>query len=136
MKRNWRWNAAQFAERKWWQNYLKNKDIPEYLKWKKDYWQNLLKKSLHYFNIHAGDRILDAGCGPAGMFMLFDKNEIVAFDPLIEQYEQDLPHFKKDMYPPVAFVSAGLEDFKSEKKFDVLFCMNAINHVQDIEKSF
>ena len=136
MNKKWRWNAAQFAERKWWQNYLKNKDIPGYLSWKKEYWQNLLKKCTHYFSIHSEDSILDAGCGPAGMFMLFENNKTVAFDPLIDVYETDLPHFKKNMYPYVHFVNAGLEDFTSTEKFDILFCMNAINHVHDIEKSF
>jgi 2-polyprenyl-6-hydroxyphenyl methylase/3-demethylubiquinone-9 3-methyltransferase len=136
MNRKWRWNAAQFAERKWWQNYLKNKDIPAYLTWKKEYWQSLLQKSTHYFSLAATDRILDAGCGPAGMFMLFDDHPTVAFDPLIDQYEQDLPHFKKSMYPHVQFVNAGLEDFTTKEKFSVLFCMNAINHVHDIGKSF
>lgn len=136
MNRKWRWNAAQFAERKWWQNYLKNKDIPAYLAWKKEYWQSLLQKSTHYFSLAADDRILDAGCGPAGMFMLFDRPDTVAFDPLIHMYEQDLPHFKKSMYPHVQFVNAGLEDYSCTEKFNVLFCMNAINHVQDIEKSF
>ncbi|MBK6820128.1 MAG: methyltransferase domain-containing protein [Bacteroidetes bacterium] len=136
MNKKWRWNAAQFAERKWWQNYLKNKDIPGYLSWKKEYWQNLLKKCTHYFSIHSEDSILDAGCGPAGMFMLFENNKTVAFDPLIDVYETDLPHFKKNMYPYVHFVNSGLEDFTSTEKFDILFCMNAINHVHDIEKSF
>lgn len=136
MNRKWRWNAAQFAERKWWKNYLKNKDITEYLSWKKEYWTDLLKKCTHYFTIRPEDKILDAGCGPAGMFMLFENNQTVAFDPLIDNYEIDLPHFKKNMYPSVQFVNAGLEDFSTDKKFNVIFCMNAINHVHDIEKSF
>lgn len=69
------------------------------------------------------------------MFMLFENNKTVAFDPLIDVYETDLPHFKKNMYPYVHFVNAGLEDFTSTEKFDILFCMNAINHVHDIEKA-
>lgn len=136
MDRTWRWKAAQYAERKWWQNYLKHKDVPEYLRWKTAYWNDLLKKCTHYFTVRENDTVLDAGCGPAGMYMLFDKNKTVAFDPLIDTYETDLPHFEKKMYPHVEFVNAGLEDFKSENKFDLIFCMNAINHVQDIEKSF
>lgn len=136
MNKKWRWNAAQFAERKWWQQYLKNKDIPTYLAWKRNYWLDLLKKCTHYFSLKNEDLILDAGCGPAGMFMLFDNYKTVAFDPLINLYEKDLPHFKKSMYPSISFVNAGLEDFEYPTKFDVLFCMNAINHVADIEQSF
>lgn len=136
MKKNWRWQAAQFAERKWWQNYLKNKNIPEYLDWKKAYWLQLMARCTPYFSIDAGNKVLDAGCGPAGMFMLFDQQGTVAFDPLIDTYETDLPHFSKSMYPNVRFVNAGLENFESDEFFDRIFCMNAINHVQDINKSF
>lgn len=132
----WRWKTAQFAERKWWKRYLKGKDVQSYLTWKKEYWQNLLNICQHYFFIKPNQQILDAGCGPAGMFMIFPQHEITAFDPLIEEYENDLPHFKKAMYPNVHFYKNGLEDFASDNKFDVIFCMNAINHVHDIDKSF
>jgi 2-polyprenyl-3-methyl-5-hydroxy-6-metoxy-1,4-benzoquinol methylase len=132
----WRWKTAQFAERKWWQRYLKNKDVDTYLQWKKEYWQGLTSKCNHYFSIKKEDTILDAGCGPAGVFIAFHENKVTAFDPLLDSYENDLPHFEKKMYPNVSFENAGLEDFKSVEKFDLLFCMNAINHVHDIEKSF
>jgi len=136
MSGTWRWNAAQFAERNWWKNYLKNKEVAPYLEWKKTYWQQLLTVCSRYFQVKAGDRILDAGCGPAGMFMLFNEYRTVAFDPLIHSYEKDLPHFSTALYPQVEFVEAGLEDFQTSEKFDVLFCMNAINHVKDIEASY
>ena len=133
MAGKWRWNAAQFAERKWWQNYLKTKEVSEYLSWKKKYWENLLQKCNPYFSINENDTILDAGCGPAGMFMLFGNNKTTAFDPLIDSYENDLPHFKKNNYSSVTFINNGLEDISINEKFDKIFCMNAINHVQDIE---
>jgi 2-polyprenyl-3-methyl-5-hydroxy-6-metoxy-1,4-benzoquinol methylase len=136
MAGKWRWNTAQFAERKWWQNYLKNKEVSEYLNWKKNYWNNLLQKCNPFFSIDEKDTILDAGCGPAGMFMLFDKNNTTAFDPLIDTYENDLPHFKKSDYPSVTFINKELEDISIHEKFDKIFCMNAINHVHDIELSY
>jgi 2-polyprenyl-6-hydroxyphenyl methylase/3-demethylubiquinone-9 3-methyltransferase len=136
MSGKWRWNTAQFAERKWWQNYLKNKDVKEYLIWKKNYWQQLLNRCLPFISISPSDKILDAGCGPAGIFMLFPENETTAYDPLIESYENDLPHFNTSMYPNVHFVKSGLEDFIPKEKFDTIFCMNAINHVHDIDKSY
>ncbi len=108
----------------------------EYLIWKKKYWQQLLDKCLPFITISPSDKILDAGCGPAGIFLLFSENKTTAYDPLIDRYENDLPHFNKNMYPSVHFVKAGLEDFKSNDKYDTIFCMNAINHVHDIEKSY
>ncbi len=131
----WRWKTAQYAERKWWQRYLKNKEVTPYLTWKKEYWLTLLSRCHHYFILKTEHRVLDAGCGPAGIFITLPDNEVTAFDPLINEYEHDLPHFKKSMYPHVTFIKAGLEEFHADKTFDVIFCMNAINHVHDIEQS-
>jgi 2-polyprenyl-6-hydroxyphenyl methylase/3-demethylubiquinone-9 3-methyltransferase len=47
-----------------------------------------------------------------------------------------LPFFKKSDYPNCTFVKSGIENFTTQNLFDVVFCMNAINHVYDIEKSF
>lgn len=132
---NVQWKIAQKAERKWWQRYLKNKDVDAYRSWKLNYWNGLLD-GLSDLNINPGTKILDAGCGPAGIYMAFSNHDVTAFDPLIEQYEADLPHFKKSFYPNVHFKTAGLEDFDDGKKYDVIFCMNAINHVADIKKSY
>lgn len=136
MRNGWRWKAAQFAERKWWQNYLRKKDVTDYLAWKKAYWQNLWNQCLPFINLLPTANLLDAGCGPAGIFILFPNHSCTAFDPLLEAYEQDLPHFKKSRYPNVEFVQTGLEDFQSSKLFDLIFCMNAINHVEDIQRSY
>lgn len=136
MAGKWRWNSAQLAERKWWQLYLKNKDVSAYLNWKVSYWKQLLA-SCKDLVIKPDDRILDAGCGPAGVFMCFPNHDtVVAFDPLMEAYENDLPHFKKTMYPNVQFVQCGIEDFQWPGLFSKVFCMNAINHVRDIQLSF
>lgn len=136
MAGTWRWKAAQWAERSWWKNYLKGRDVREYLSWKKTYWQNLLEQCTPWFRVNGSHRVLDAGCGPAGIFLLFPEGPATAFDPLIDSYEQDLPHFRKSWYPGVEFIRAGLENFRSEKRFDVIFCMNAINHVQDLPGSY
>lgn len=133
MANKWRWEVAQFAELKWWENYLKDKKVEDYLLWKRNYWQDLWNQCQIPLANHW--HILDAGCGPSGMFMIFPDHPCVAFDPLIEEYEKNLPHFTKQQYPRVHFVKAGLEDFQSNQTFDLIFCMNAINHVQDIHQS-
>lgn len=131
-----RWKTAQYAERKWWQLYLRNKEVGNYLEWKQKYWQQLLSTCGHYFSVPPTATILDAGCGPAGIFMAFPNNQVTAIDPLLDAYETDLPHFKKENYPHTKFIQSSLEDFTTENKFDLIFCINAINHVQDIQKSF
>ena len=133
-----RWKIAQAAEIRWWQNYLKNKPTTEYADWKTHYWENLLLETgLERLNTEGvATRILDAGCGPAGIFMIFKNQQVDALDPLLDDYEQKLPHFKKSLYPNVNFYSQPLETFDKTNEYDAVFCLNAINHVADLDKCF
>jgi 2-polyprenyl-3-methyl-5-hydroxy-6-metoxy-1,4-benzoquinol methylase len=130
------WKIAQMIEIRWWQNYLDGKTKEEYLVWKRDYWTTFLEKTGVF--IKENSKILDLGCGPAGIFIIFEKNKVIALDPLLEEYEKKLPHFKKSDYPNVEFLTQPLEDFSPEKQgtADVVFCINAINHVKDLSHSF
>lgn len=130
-----RWKIAQWTELRWWKNYLGNKSVPQYLAWKTNYWNNLLNQL--GIDIKRTDTILDLGCGPAGTFIaLPQNNHITAVDPLLDEYENNLPHFKKANYPNVTFACCTIEVFIPKKKYDVVFCMNAINHVHDIDKAY
>lgn len=131
-----RWKIAQAAEIRWWQNYLKNKSVPEYAEWKSQYWTTLLDETGVKLPNTEGVRILDAGCGPAGIFMIFKNQNVDALDPLLDNYEAKLPHFKKSLYPNVHFYAQPLESFNKIAEYDAVFCLNAINHVADLGKSF
>lgn len=134
--KNWRWKTAQWFELRWWKKYLHGKNREEYLAWKKNYWKNILEKISGEVQIDAHKTICDIGCGPAGIFIALPENKITAVDPLIDEYEKQLPFFRKKDFPKVNFVSSSMEEFSSAGKFDFIFCMNAINHVSDIEKAF
>lgn len=136
-----RWKIAQAAEIRWWQRYLKNKPTTDYAKWKENYWRKLLDDcNLSSLNDQSQDlsalQVLDAGCGPAGIFMIFKNQKVDALDPLLDEYEKTLPHFKKSNYPNTTFFSQPLESFEKKEKYDAVFCLNAINHVADLEKCF
>jgi SAM-dependent methyltransferase len=129
------WKLAQFIEIRWWQQYLATKSVEDYLVWKKQYWEIFLTET--GVRVDDNAKILDLGCGPAGIFMLFDKNKVTALDPLLAHYEQKLPHFKRSFYPNVHFLTQSIEDFSpNTHRSDIVFCINAINHVQDLPKSF
>ncbi len=128
-----RWKIAQNIELRWWKNYLKGKSPEEYLAWKKDYWQKTLAELA--VDLNPGSKILDAGCGPAGIFTILDKHEVTAIDPLLDKYAIDLPHFNPADYPFCTFENQSLERFISKEPFDLIFCINAINHVDDINKA-
>ena len=135
MKETLRWKLAQYFEKRWWKNYLRNKTVEDYRIWKKEYWKKLLVTGLEAGGWKMADdcKVLDAGCGPAGVFMVLDKQQVTAIDPLLNEYENQLHHFKKISYKNVEFIHSPIENFKRENYFDFIFCMNAINHVQNYE---
>jgi 2-polyprenyl-3-methyl-5-hydroxy-6-metoxy-1,4-benzoquinol methylase len=130
-----RWKVAQHAELRWWKNYLQSRPPEKYLAWKKNYWLKFLDtlpESLRHLN---GKEVLDAGCGPAGIFMVLDQCRVDAVDPLLDAYATALPHFRTEWYSYTRFHSASLEDYTSQNKYDITFCLNAINHVANIDKA-
>ncbi len=136
MKKTLRWKVAQFFEARWWKNYLAKKDVTTYLEWKRNYWMEVLQRIGATVNLEPGQRVLDAGCGPAGIFIALPDYQVTAFDPLLQTYEDTLPHFKRKMYPYTEFYADTLESFRTMHLFDAVFCMNAINHVSDLQRAF
>ena len=128
-----RWKLAQAAEIRWWQHYLKDKPTEQYLVQKKRYWNRVMRQLK--LTLEPQERILDAGCGPAGIFIILQENEVDALDPLLEAYENRLSHFQRSNYPNVRFHTQRLEDFEGKVQYDTIFCLNAINHVDDIQQS-
>ncbi len=130
-----KWKLAQALEYRWWQRYLKKKDTSEYLTWKKQYWVTLLQSFLSdttALKTINDKTVLDAGCGPAGIFLSLQGNTVDAMDPLLDKYKS-LPHFIPEQYPWVSFINSTIEALHEAAKYDLIFCMNAINHVSDIE---
>ncbi len=129
-----RWKIAQAAEIRWWQNYLKKKDKSDYLTWKKKYWRQFLADCA--IRVAPAASCLDIGCGPAGIFTVLDQQAVRAIDPLLEDYTQKLKHFEPKDYPNVCFESKALEQVDSSELYDYVFCLNAINHVSDLQTCF
>ena len=130
-----RWQLAQWLELLWWKRYLKGKSPEEYLAWKTSYWKNFLHK-LRSLPALKHKHILDAGCGPAGVYLALEGNTVTATDPLLDSYATTLPHFSKDRYPYVRFRTEALEALADSNEYDITFCLNAINHVADIRLCF
>jgi len=130
---NWRWKLAQYAEIRWWRRYLHQKEPEAYLENKRQYWDRTLK-ALKIDLLPAEADVLDAGCGPAGIFMVLPGRKVVAIDPLLEAYAS-LPHFSPHQYPWVTFQQTTLEAFDQKAAFDYIFCLNVINHVSNLQQS-
>lgn len=127
-----KWRLAQFLEVRWWQQYLKKKGKESYLEAKRAYWQRVLESI--DISVPKGSRVLDAGCGPAGIFTILSQAEVVGVDPLLNAYAGKLDHFKPEEYPWVRFETLMLETYLAEYPFDMVFCLNALNHVSDLRK--
>lgn len=127
------WQIAQYFEIKWWQRYLKRKNVTQYLSWKANYWINLLEQFGFKAEQFTGN-VADIGCGPAGIFIVLKQAQITAIDPLINQYKT-LAHFKPNAYPNVVFENSSFETSNVKAEFDFIFCLNAINHFTDINAS-
>jgi SAM-dependent methyltransferase len=136
MKKQLRWRIAQYFEVRWWKNYLAPKDWDVYLNWKKGYWQGILNTISPVVTISTDTTLADIGCGPAGVFIAFPKQKVLALDPLLEQYEANIPAFKRNSFANVQFLAQPFETYEAKSQQDVVFCMNAINHFQDLKGSF
>lgn len=133
-----RWNIAQRLELWWWKRYLKSRQKSEYIAWKRAYLGSLMDKINLKESWYAAKFVLDIGCGPFGMALAHEgiKKPLTAVDPLIIEYERVLTYFKRSDFPGTTFIESTLENFESDQLFDFVFCLNAINHVENIEKSF
>lgn len=127
-----RWRLAQWFEIRWWMRYLAPRQPQAYLTWKRSYWHSVMSR----LSQRPFGRLLDAGAGPAGIFTVLHGQEIDAIDPLMDQYETLLPHFSQSSYPQVKFFPIKIETWQTHKRYDFIFCMNALNHVEDINTSF
>ncbi len=128
-----RWKIAQFFELRWWLRYLSDKDKTTYLDWKKAYWRQFLSET--GLNLPTGAKVLDAGCGPAGIFTILSDCQVDAVDPLINSYQQRLPHFNATDYLHTRFFAQTIESFYPDATYDFVFCLNALNHVADLQQS-
>lgn len=136
LKKTLKWRIAQKLERWWWQQYLNKQTPEEYRKWKTEYWKKFYGIVKDIVNLEPSQSIADLGCGPAGIYTIFTQNKVIAVDPLLGKYEEDLSLFNKSDYPNIDFVTSGIEDFNIENPFELVCCLNAINHVNNLQLSF
>ncbi|MGB0430903.1 MAG: methyltransferase domain-containing protein [Bacteroidia bacterium] len=136
MKTTIKWKLAQKLERLWWKKYLKNQSPEDYKSWKTKYWNKFYDLVKDDIELKTTDTIADLGCGPAGIFTIFNSNKVTAVDPLLDKYEQDLSVFNKTQFTNTQFVTSTIEQFNPQNQFNLVCCLNAINHVSDISASF
>jgi 2-polyprenyl-3-methyl-5-hydroxy-6-metoxy-1,4-benzoquinol methylase len=83
--------------------------------------------------VKSGSLILDAGCGGSLFpFFLssFYKSDVVGVD--IGDEEIKMSEYLKEIFPDlkVKFIKSDMVDFKYEKKFDAIFSISVIEHIE------
>ena len=124
-----RWKIAQWFEQRWWKSYLADKNLQDYLDWK----SFIAELHLQHPNRRG---ILDTGCRQAGIFTVLSDNEFLATDPLLNQYAQQLQHSNKADYPWINFEQKTIEEINFNETFDLVFCLNVINHVKNLDRYY
>lgn len=130
---SWRWRLAQFLELRWWRRYLRKLDWNEYVEAKRRHWRKVLVQL--DLSLKGSEHVLEAGCGPAGIFTILQQQQVDAIDPLIRNYEEKLPDFSVQQFPYVHFQPIMLEQLTATATYDLVFCFNAINHVDHLEQA-
>lgn len=119
------WIRAQEAERA----YQVQKDPASIVETSVAYWRRILALlPPDEVAVGAATRVLDAGCGPAGILLAVAAGERVGFDPLMNFYLERFPHLR-DL--PMRWIEARAEEFRDDSPFDVVFCVNMLDHTED-----
>jgi len=120
------WTRAQEGEREYWKgaHARKSEGSPEA---RKDFWNGYLDVIRRRRPFRPGDRVLDVGCGPAGIITAVeDVCERYGVDPLMDFYRAEyslLPeiHYSMQMAESLDF---------SNGHFDVVTCINVLDHTR------
>ncbi|MGB8992804.1 MAG: class I SAM-dependent methyltransferase [Desulfobaccales bacterium] len=113
-------------QRTWAHEFTENKDkVYEY--WVK---YRYLNKIIEICNLNDKAKILDVGCGISTV-LHFTKGEKYGIDPLADRYKMLYN------YPADIIIKQGFAEKIpfSNNFFDVVFCTNALDHVEDVNKA-
>ena len=82
----------------------------------------------------SGKTVLDIGSGVGHLFNTlkeFGAKEIYGLEPAKRNVETS-----KELYPDIPVFHGSLEEYRTDKKFDVVVCIMVFEHILDIKKAF
>ena len=123
------WARVQEIERR----YHEQKDPAQILAINMAYWERILGAlPAAGVVIAPATRVLDVGCGGAGILLGVKDGIKTGVDPLMAYYLEKFPFLKE---APVRWVAGTAEEFAADERFDVVFSVNALDHVFDPRRS-
>lgn len=123
-----RWDIASEHELSTWNTQKELFTSKSYLDSRKRYWDYII--NWLSFRIKKDMQILEVGCGPMGIALSLKAGRIFGLDPLINEFRKNFkipPYYK--------YIPKKIEDYKTDEKFDVIFAMQVLDHVDDIKKT-
>jgi SAM-dependent methyltransferase len=130
---NGRWRIAQEAEKRYRQKYGYSRQI---LEQSKRNWEALLDLLPEGCVVdHQSKRILEVGGAGTSVFLAVKGRMNVAVDPLYEFLFELYPVLGDvDEYRDVVFVSRPIEDLEINEEFDLIFAVNTLDHMGNLDK--
>ena len=120
------WTLAQEGHRGSWANpqFRRTKGNPEA---RKEYWQQLLNVLARFHKLTPEDQVVDVGCGPAGILTAIDVPcEKTGVDSLMDYLQETY-----DLPGDIRYIQSTGEALEFEDGFfQVVFCMNVLDHVR------
>ncbi len=122
-----RWSAAQAKEDAFWQG---NGVLASQMERVISRYGPVIKKIEEYLD--SNSTILDVGCGPTCTGQLFNVGLKTYLDPLMDSYLKSYP----EELPEGEKICSTAEDIpKPDESFDVVLCVNALDHMIDPDKA-
>lgn len=136
-----KWENAQKFEENVWLN--SPRDYEDYNTW----WAKQFEEYKFLTGIPAPN-IIEVGCGPYAkntrlVLRSIDTHpsQVDLLDPLLDSYIENsfsVTNFTSNTSYDICVegFSIPLEDFQTEKKYNIVICINVLDHVLDVEKCF
>ncbi|HEX9635925.1 MAG TPA: class I SAM-dependent methyltransferase [Acidobacteriota bacterium] len=110
-------------------DYHLAKDESRVLELNLPYWRSLLAALPEEVRFGPATRVLDLGCGGCGILLALEQGELVGVDPLMDRYLEKFPFLAARS--DIRWVQAAAEELELQERFDVIFSINALDHVYD-----
>ena len=133
-----RWNDSQKNEKYFWESQFRIGNIDQFNR--NAYYQSVMEGVCPYirdflYSHNLEDKVLlDIGSGPEGILHKLEAKEKHALDPLMEEYE----NMGYDIHTNEVITNKGSSEEKISiyiNKFDIVFCLNALDHFFNIDTS-
>lgn len=125
-----RWLVAQEQEKR----AIESMEyIKEWLRVRRLTWPRLVDSLKGEISLDGKTRILEIGGGATSIFLAIRNGERYVVDPALEHLFQLHPFIKKvEEYKGVNFIAQPVEELAFDKRFDLIFIINVLDHLGEL----